>query len=131
MTDLPENKRRADRLYHEVLVAYRSGSVHASGCALDFSSVGLFMNSSEILPPGTELKLVVYIPGLDAPLELRGRVVRIISADEARKKGTAPGMGVEFLDVSRESREKIDAAVQMLKPVIPGLNECSAPPHRA
>ena len=131
MTDLPENKRRADRFYHEVLVAYRGGDVRATGCALDFSSVGLFINAMEILPPGTELKMVVHIPGSEGSLEIKGRVVRSISSDEAKKNGSAPGMGVEFMDVSQESREKIDAAVKLLKPVIPGINELSSPPRRA
>ena len=130
MTEQQPNKRRADRLYHEVLVAYRVGDREfASNCALDFSRVGLFINAAVVLPVGTELRLIVSLPGFGDPFEVAGRVVRAIDRAQGRDAGTAPGMGVEFLDVDEKTQVRIEEVVQTLRSELPGINE-SRPPRK-
>lgn len=133
MTDESQgNKRRADRLYHDVLVAFRGPKKEfVSAQALDFSSVGVFINTSESIPVGTELSLLVSIPGVGSPFEVKGRVARIIGKDAGAAYGGAPGMGVEFLDVTPEVREKVETAVKTLKNALPGINEPSGGGRRA
>ncbi len=125
MTEQQSDKRRAARLHHDVLVAYRSDSgVSASGFALDVSRVGLFLNAEHLLPVGALLKMIVSIPGMGAPFELQGRVVRCIGRDEVKQTGRgAPGMGVEFLDVDEAAQARIEEIVQTLTGELPGINE--------
>ena len=119
------DKRRAARLHHEILVAYRTDSGDAaSGFALDFSRVGLFINAEQLLPVGVPLKLIVSIPGLGEPFEVKGRVVRCLGRDEVKQTGHgSPGMGVEFLDVDEAAQARIEEIVQTLKGELPGINE--------
>jgi hypothetical protein len=48
---------------------------------------------------------VVALPDLPDPLNLRGRVVRLI--ETMRPKHLSPEIGVVFVDVTREARERI------------------------
>ncbi|MDR0965481.1 MAG: PilZ domain-containing protein, partial [Myxococcales bacterium] len=101
MTDQLQNKRRAARLHQEILVAYRSGEgeLVSNCCAIDFSSVGLFINATTLLPLGTSLQLIVSLPGGGESFEVVGRVVRAIDEDQGKLTGADQGMGIEFLDV--------------------------------
>ncbi len=126
MADEQPNKRRADRLHHEILVAYRAGGRDfTSSCALNFSRVGLFVNTAEALPIGTELRLIVSLPGLLEPFEVAGRVTRALSRQDGQANGAAPGMGIEFLDVDEATAARIEEIVQALIPTLPALNEPS------
>lgn len=123
MAEQHPNKRRADRLHHEILVAYRiDGGEFATNCALNFSRVGLFVNAADVLPIGTRLKLIVSLPGLGDPFEVSGRVMRAIGKDEGSASGTTPGMGIEFLDVDEKTLARIEEIVQALIPNLPPLN---------
>ena len=131
MAEIQGNKRRADRLHHEILVAYRAGEKRGSGCALDISSVGIFLNAlhdSDVFPVGTELNLIVFVPGESSALEIRGRVARCLSAEDAKAQGRAPGMGIEFVEMEQDQAARIEAAVQLLKAQLPGIDE-TAPQH--
>lgn len=124
MTEQPPNKRRANRLHHEVLVAYRTcEGASASNCAINFSRVGLFINATSILPIGTPLKLVVSLPGLGNPFEVSGRVARAIDKEQGKLSGATPGMGIEFLDVDEVTQARIEEIVQTLGQSLPALNE--------
>lgn len=124
MADEQPNKRRADRLHHEILVAYRAdGRDFTSSCALNFSRVGLFVNTAEVLPVGTELRLIVSLPGLGDPFEVAGRVTRALDKAVSQVSGAAPGMGIEFLDVDEATAARIEQIVQALIPTLPALNE--------
>lgn len=130
MAEQQPNKRRAERLHHEILVAYRTdGGEFTSNCALDFSRVGLFVNTADVLPIGTPLRLIVSLPGLGDPFEVSGRVMRAIGKGEGRASGMAPGMGIEFLDVDERTQARIEEIVQTLIPTLPALN--AAPGNKA
>lgn len=125
MADEQPNKRRAERLHHEILVAYRSdGGEFTSNCALNFSRVGLFINAAAVLPVGTRLQLIVSLPGLGDPFEVSGRVTRAIGREPGQGSGAAtPGMGIEFLDVDGATQARIEEIVQALRATLPALNE--------
>jgi hypothetical protein len=91
----------------------------------DLSAGGLRGRGSLLLAPGDELTIdlplpraergpdmpvhlrgrVVALPDLPEPLNLRVRVVRLV--DQARSDDLAREIGVTFVDVSKEARERI------------------------
>jgi len=93
----------------------------------DLSAGGLRGRSNVPLHPGDELSIdlplphahtdvfvpvhlrgrVVTLPNLPSPLNLRARVVRLIDNDNAAHDDPFHDIGIAFVDVSKEARERI------------------------
>lgn len=109
----PDNKRVAARLQHELPVAYRSVGSFLSDWATNISNGGLFINTRKPLPVGTDVKILIQIPGAAFPWELHGRVARVTEFDNAANM--VPGMGVQFTDVDDGRKREIDEFVKRLR----------------
>jgi uncharacterized protein (TIGR02266 family) len=107
------NKRQAPRVQHELLVAYRTVGGFVSEWAVNLSRGGLFINTRNPLPVGSEVKLMVALPGEAFPYELAGRVVRVESVDNAAN--VAPGMGIEFVGVDGKVIDELSTFVDRLR----------------
>ena len=105
-------KRRSDRLHHELPVAYRSVGSFLTDWATDISRGGLFINTKNPLPVGTMVKLIIQLPGAAFPVDMVGRVTRV-NGDAEVKAG--PGMGIEFTDLDGAKRERIESFVEKLR----------------
>jgi uncharacterized protein (TIGR02266 family) len=108
-----DNKRVAARLHHELPVAYRSVGSFLSDWATNISRGGLFINTRKPLPVGTEVKILVQLPGAAFPYELHGRVSRVTEYDNAANM--VPGMGIEFTSIDEAKKHEIDAFVTRLR----------------
>ena len=108
-----ENKRRAKRLHHEIPVAYRSVGSFLTDWATNISQGGLFINTRKPLPVGTEVKVLVQLPGASFPCQLAGRVTRVTAYDN--HANMVPGMGVEFTDVDDAKLRELEAFVERLR----------------
>ncbi len=108
-----DNRRRSPRLHHELPVAYRSVGSFLSDWATNISRGGLFINTRKPLPAGTVVKLIIQLPGPGFPVDLTGRVTRVEEWDN--HTNTAPGMGIEFVDLDGAKRERIDKLVEKLR----------------
>jgi uncharacterized protein (TIGR02266 family) len=109
----PDNKRISARLQHELPVAYRSVGSFLSDWATNISNGGLFINTRKPLPVGTDVKILIQIPGAAFPWELHGRVARVTEFDNAANM--VPGMGVQFTDVDDARKREIDEFVKRLR----------------
>lgn len=109
----PANQRRAVRLHHEIPVAYRSVGSFLTDWATNLSRGGMFINTRKPLAVGTDVKILLQLPGLKFPYELAGRVTRVIEHDDPGN--LVPGMGVEFTSVDEAKRREIDAFVARLR----------------
>jgi type IV pilus assembly protein PilZ len=108
-----DNQRRAARLHHEIPVAYRSVGSFLSDWATNISHGGLFINTRKPLPVGTEVKLLLQLPGAAFPCELAGRVTRVTQYDN--KANMVPGMGIEFTALDDPRRREIEQFVARLR----------------
>ena len=108
-----ENKRKAARLHHEIPVAYRSVGSFLSDWATNISQGGLFINTRKPLPVGTDVTLVIQLPGAAFPFQLGGRVTRITEYDN--HANMVPGMGIEFTEVDEARRREIEGFVARLR----------------
>ena len=109
----PDNKRRATRLHHEIPVAYRSVGSFLTDWATNISQGGLFINTRKPLPVGTDVKLLVQLPGAKVAFELKGKVTRVTEYDN--HANMVPGMGIQFTDVDEPRRRELEGFVERLK----------------
>ena len=110
------NERRTGRERREhrrVLVSmevdYRCDKTFLFAYITDLSAMGIFIQTSEPLPPGTLLNLRFQPPG-GAQLDVEGRVIWV---NPPRKHDSInPGMGVQFVDLTPAQREQIKVLVR-------------------
>jgi len=112
-----DNKRRAERLHHDIPVAYRTVDGFITDWAVNISRGGLFINSRTPLPVGTIVRLIISLPDTAFPFDLKGRVTRVCEYDN--KSNEVPGMGVEFVDIDDDKRERIERFVDKLRTQLP------------
>lgn len=111
------NKRKSERLEHELLVAYRTVDGFITDWAVNISKGGLFINSRQPLPSGTTVRLIVSLPDAAFPFDLTGRVCRV---SEPNNPGNEPpGMGIEFVDIDEDKRARIEKFVEKLRLALP------------
>jgi uncharacterized protein (TIGR02266 family) len=114
MIDSPtREERRARRLHHDLPVAYRTAGGFLSDWATNISQGGMFINSRDPLQVGTTVRLIFQLPGATFPCDLVGRVTRVVRWED--DVSDPPGMGIEFIDIDRERRERIEAFVESLR----------------
>lgn len=115
---LPPNKRKAHRLHHEIPVAYRSVGSFLTDWATNISQGGLFINTRKPLSVGTDVKILIQLPGASFPFQLQGRVTRVTEFDNSANM--VPGMGVEFTDIDDSKRREIEKFVERLSRELDG-----------
>src|SRR3954466_10875635 len=109
--------RRADRLQHELLVAYRTVDGFITDWAVNISRGGIFINTRNPLAVGTTVRLIISLPDTAFPFDLSGRVMRVNEFDNPSNQ--VPGMGIEFMDVDDEKRGRIERFVDRLRGELP------------
>jgi uncharacterized protein (TIGR02266 family) len=113
----PEKTRRANRLQHELLVAYRSMDGFITDWAVNISRGGIFINTRNPLAVGTTVRLIISLPDTAFPFDLTGRVTRV--AEFNNPSNQVPGMGIEFIDVDDDKRARIERFVERLRKELP------------
>lgn len=116
-TEKVRTERRADRLQHELLVAYRTVDGFITDWAVNISRGGIFINTRKPLAVGTLVRLIVSLPDTAFPFDLTGRVARVSDFDNPDNQ--VPGMGIEFVDVDDEKRSRIEKFVDKLRQELP------------
>jgi uncharacterized protein (TIGR02266 family) len=123
-SDKLPKRRRSNRLQHELLVAYQTVDGFITDWAVNISQGGIFINTRTPLPEGTTVRLIISLPDTAFPFELAGRVARVCEFNNPSNQ--APGMGIEFVDVDEEKKERIERFVERLRQELP-----DAPARRA
>jgi type IV pilus assembly protein PilZ len=109
--------RKADRLQHELLVAYRTVDGFITDWAVNISRGGIFINTRNPLAIGTTVRLIISLPDAAFPFDLTGRVIRVSEFDNPANQ--VPGMGIEFVDVDEDKRSRIERFVERLRKELP------------
>lgn len=75
----------------------REGAQLFTGLAVEnLSRGGAFIRCSTPMPIGSAVMLDLVRPGLKRALQLTGRVVSLVDAEAAHRRGGVPGMGIQF-----------------------------------
>ena len=78
--------------------------------AANISAGGVFVQTLNPPPLKTVVRIEMELPGGSA-VPAQGLVVHRLTPEEAEKRGTVPGMGVQFVDADDAFRQRIDAAI--------------------
>jgi type IV pilus assembly protein PilZ len=110
----PVSERRSfERIDVEWSVDCETEQTFLYASITNISEMGIFVATHEPLEVGTRLTLRFAMPGEQAPFILFGQVawvnpIRLLSDNPN------PGMGVRFVDLSSENRERIIASVRTI-----------------
>jgi uncharacterized protein (TIGR02266 family) len=109
VNDRPES-RRFFRAPLSLEVHYRTKGSFLVSYSLNLSKGGLFLETRDLLPVGTELTVRFSIPGAKDPIETLAKVmwVRRHSSEE----GLPPGLGLQFDNLEEHIGKIIDGLVQ-------------------
>lgn len=106
------DRRSADRIDVTLSVDCETEDTFLYANITNISEVGIFVRTNEPLEVGTRLTLKFAPPGSDA-LVLTGQVawvnpIRMLASNPN------PGMGIRFIDLTLESRERLIDAVRTI-----------------
>jgi uncharacterized protein (TIGR02266 family) len=79
--------------------------------AANISAGGVFVHTPNPPPLKTVVRVEMELPGAGGMVPARAVVVHRVTQEEAKARGTLPGMGVQFVDADDKFRERIDTAI--------------------
>ncbi len=104
-------KRRSERTPLVVRVDYTTVDAFFSEFTANINEGGLFIETENPPPSGTAVLLNFKLPGEEEPIRVHGRVVWTSALGGAE----SPGMGIEFENLDRVARARIDQVVRNLR----------------
>ncbi len=110
----PVSERRSyERIDVEWSVDCETEQTFLYASITNISEMGIFVATHEPLEVGTRLTLRFAMPGEQAPFILGGQVAWV-NVIKLLSDNPNPGMGVRFVDLSSENRERIIASVRTI-----------------
>ena len=107
-----EDPRRAFPRYHaNFAVRFATVQDFVLEYAANISAGGVFVHTENPPPLKTIVQVEMELPGSSTAVPARGIVVHRMTKEDAKKRGTLPGVGVQFMDADDEFRRRIDAAI--------------------
>lgn len=110
MSDQQGDQRQEQRMPIELKVEYKRLNTFLSDYTKNISTGGTFIKTKTPLEVGTQFVFKLYVPSIEAPVEILGIVKWISDRDE----GQGPGMGIEFRFDSDAQREGLRLMVERL-----------------
>lgn len=110
------DRRHNQRVYLETHVGFESENNFYTGFTEDISEGGLFLATHNLLPMGTEIDLSFQLPD-ESIVNILGRVRWVREPRSWEDQETQPGMGIQFEDVTPETRDAIQMFVEMRAPL--------------
>lgn len=114
--DTSESRRASPRVPVDCGVTFTSESNFYVGFTENVSRGGLFVATTDLLPPGTPVNLRFTLPGETSPTYVDG-VVRWQRWAEDVGEQIAPGLGIEFVELDPVIRARIEEFVDRRAPL--------------
>jgi len=108
-----EEKRSSPRFPIELQVEYKRLNTFFADYTRNIGKGGTFIKTHKPLDVGTEFVFKLYVPTLDEPLVLSGRVQWIIKPGEEGDE-ESPGMGIKFNYKNPNEKKNIEHTVERL-----------------
>ena len=109
----PMDRRSADRFAVAWSVDCEVDDTFLYASITNISALGIFVRTSEPLEVGTTMTLRFAPPDLQEPFILQG-VVQWINPIKALSTNPNPGMGIRFVDITLDDRERLVAAIRTI-----------------
>jgi type IV pilus assembly protein PilZ len=107
------NRRLSDRTDVSWEVDCETEDTFLYASIRNVSELGIFVLTREPLEVGTEVMLRFSPPGAEGPFDLKG-AVQWINPVRALSDNRNPGMGILFVDITAEDRERLVEAVRTI-----------------
>ena len=111
VTETGVERRRSLRAQLIVRVDYSTVDEMFSEFTSDINEGGVFIETDNPQPPGTEVSLHFNLPGSERIVKTTGFVVRTSDGDGFE----GCGMGIEFDDLPEDARDHIDQLIRTLR----------------
>lgn len=108
-----DDRRRQARAPIELKVEYQRLNTFFADYTKNISKGGTFIGTERPLPIGTEFVFALGLPGVDAPLRLRGKVIWTVPVADSTKANPA-GMGIEFIYADVAEQQHMEKLVEKL-----------------
>ena len=108
-----DEKRNQPRVMVRALVDYESNGTYLYDYSNDLSEGGIFIETDNPLPQGSELTLRFTLPDVDRVFEIKGVVAWVNGVDNKSKK-MLMGMGVEFTNMEGDDKSTLDEYIKKL-----------------
>jgi type IV pilus assembly protein PilZ len=104
---------RDPRYQVDIPVDYETRDLFLGSRVTNISRGGLFIRTDNPLPVQTEVSLSLHLPQNEGVIQARGRVVW--NYDVPRNSfHVVSGMGIKFIDLSSEQRNRIESSLKRL-----------------
>ncbi|HEY3496154.1 MAG TPA: TIGR02266 family protein [Polyangiaceae bacterium] len=107
------DRRSADRIDVTWSVDCETEDTFLYANITNISEVGIFVRTNEPLEVGTRVTLKFAPPGSSDALTLTGQV-QWVNPIRMLASNPNPGMGIRFIDLTRESRERLVSVVRTI-----------------
>lgn len=113
MANSQPEKRQYLRAPIELKVEYRRLNTFFADYTKNISRGGTFIKTAKPLRVGTDFLFKLYVPTLEAPIEIAGVVQWVIQPGE-EEPDEHPGMGIQFKYDNSSQRDLIESTVEKL-----------------
>ena len=107
----PEERRQSQREPVKVPVSYGAVDAFFTEFASNINEGGMFIETDNPSDIDDLVQLQFTFPGVEGSIQIGGRVAWINDG----KEESPAGMGIEFLDLTPETRDKINDSVRKLR----------------
>jgi uncharacterized protein (TIGR02266 family) len=103
---VPAEHRAAPRVLVDLEVDYAAEENYLFAYITNISATGIFIRTTDPEQPGTHLNLR-FSPDDEGPIEVEGEVIWINPYRPGAPDNLHPGMGVRFVDLDDEMRDRL------------------------
>lgn len=109
------SKRYLSGISVDLTISNDSSHTFYTGFTEDLSTGGLFLETHQIYPIGSEMNINLSISGKEIALKAIVRWIK--SPDTFNCDDIHPGMGLQFVDLSQENKSIIEAFIKKREPM--------------
>lgn len=110
----PTSRRACERVDIELHVDMHSEHNFFAGFSSNISEGGIFIATHQLRPVGSHLEIEITLPSDTTTIAARA-LVRWIREYNDSADAESPGMGLEFVDLSDESKSRIQAFIESVR----------------
>ena len=106
------SRRKHMRVETRIRVKFESKEALVEEYIHNISHGGIFIQTGKPKPVGDKISVILIHPDTEQEILLRGEVVRVITAEEARMNNLQPGMGLRFHELDPYVKSQIDEFIK-------------------
>ena len=112
-----DERRSVDRVPQRLKIVYSAANMLVTSYLSNIGVGGVFIPAENPMPIGSRFDLKISLPDGEKDLDVRCEVVWMRKKNEKTVTGKiAPGMGVKFLNLPPEDKQRIERIIKSLPP---------------